>query len=85
MYKELCFIQRNNVNQNCLHVDGDFKMGDRSTLATHLSQEIKDFVMEQLRLGLIVFQNMAKLRQHVKNMLRICSSLNKMLRCCLGN
>jgi len=52
-------------------------MGDTFAFATHLSQEIKDFVMEQLRLGLIVFQNMAKHRQHVKNiMLRTCE-LNK--------
>ncbi len=48
-------------------------MGDRFAFATHLSQKLKNFVMEQLRLGLIVSQIMAKHRQHVKNiMLRTC-------------
>jgi len=35
---ELCFIQRNHVNQNGLHVHGDLMMGDRFTFATRLSQ-----------------------------------------------
>jgi hypothetical protein len=70
---ELCFIQRNHVNQNGLHLHGDLKMGDKSTFATHLFEQIKDFVMEQLRLGFTVFQIMAKHRQHVNNiMLRTC-------------
>jgi hypothetical protein len=48
-------------------------MGDRCAFATHLSQKIKDFVMEQLSLGLTMSQIMAKHRQHVKNiMLRTC-------------
>jgi hypothetical protein len=37
-------------------------MGDRYAFATHLSQQIKDFGMEQLRLGFIMFQIMAKHR-----------------------
>jgi hypothetical protein len=41
-------------------------MGERFAFATHLSQEIKDFVMEQLRLGLMVSQLMAKHRGDVK-------------------
>jgi hypothetical protein len=70
---KLCFIQQNHVNQDNLHVHGDFTMGDRFAFATHLSQKLKNFVMEQLRLGLIVSQIMAKHRQHVKNiMLRTC-------------
>jgi hypothetical protein len=67
-------------------------MGDRSTFATHLLEHIKDFVMEQLKLGLTMFQIMAKHRQHVKNiMLRTCELNKDMfftkqdLRCCLGN
>jgi hypothetical protein len=48
-------------------------MGDRSTFATHLLKQIKDFVMQQLKLGLTMFQIMAKHKQHVKNiMLRTC-------------
>jgi methylase of polypeptide subunit release factors len=48
-------------------------MGDKCAFVVHLSQKIKDFVMEQLKLGLIMFQIKAKHRQHVKNiMLRTC-------------
>jgi hypothetical protein len=49
---ELCFIQQNHINQDGLHVHGDLKMNDRSTFVAHLSQENKDFVMEQLKLRL---------------------------------
>jgi hypothetical protein len=49
---ELCFIQRNHINPDGLHVHGDLKMSDRSTFVAHLSQENKDFVMKQLKLGL---------------------------------
>jgi len=41
-------------------------MGDKCAFVAHLSQKIKNFVMEQLSLGLIMFQIMAKHRQHVK-------------------
>jgi len=41
-------------------------MGDRFAFAANLLEEIKDFVMEQLRLGLTMFQIMANHRQHVK-------------------
>jgi hypothetical protein len=34
---KLCFIQQNHVNQNNLHVHGDFTMGDKFSFATHLS------------------------------------------------
>jgi hypothetical protein len=37
-------------------------MGDKSTFAAHLLEEIKDFVMEQLRLALTMFEIMAKHR-----------------------
>jgi hypothetical protein len=47
---ELCFIQRNHVNQDGLHVHGDFKMGDKFAFAAHLLEQIKDFMMEQLKL-----------------------------------
>jgi hypothetical protein len=40
-------------------------MGDRFAFVTHLSQEIKNFVMEQLRLGPIEFQIMTKHKQYV--------------------
>jgi hypothetical protein len=52
-------------------------MGDRSTFVTHLSQEIKDFIMEQLRLSLTMFQIMAKHKQHVKNIMLGTCELNK--------
>jgi hypothetical protein len=52
-------------------------MGDRSTFVTHLSQEIKDFIVEQLRLSLTMFQIMAKHKQHVKNIMLGTSELNK--------
>jgi hypothetical protein len=74
---ELCFIQQNHVKQNGLHVHGDLKMCDIFAFVVHLSKEIQNFVMEQLRIGLTVFQIMAKHRQHAKNtMLRTCE-LNK--------
>ncbi len=63
---KLYFIQWNHANQDGLHVHEDLKMGERFAFATHLSQEIKDFVMEQLRLGLMVSQLMAKHRGDVK-------------------
>jgi len=44
-------------------------MCDRSVFIAHLSEKIKDFVMEQLRFGLIMCQIMAKHRQHVKNIM----------------
>ncbi len=70
---KLCFIQQNRVNQDVLHVHKDLKMGERFAFATHLSQKIKDFAMEQLRLGLTVSQLIAKHRGDVKNiMLRTC-------------
>ncbi len=74
---KLCFIQRNHVNQNGLHVHGDLKVGDRFAFATPLSEYINDFVMEQLRLGFIVFQIMEKHRQHVKNIMLRTYELNR--------
>ncbi len=59
----------------CVH--GDLKMGDKSTFATHLLEYIKDFAMEQLRLGLKVSQIMAKHRQHVKNIMLGTCEFNK--------
>jgi hypothetical protein len=48
-------------------------MDDRFAFATHLLEQIKDFVMEQLRLGFTMSRIMAKHRHHVKNiMLRTC-------------
>jgi hypothetical protein len=44
-------------------------MGDRFAFVAHLSKYIKDFVMKQLRLEFIMFQIMAKHRQHVNNMM----------------
>jgi hypothetical protein len=44
-------------------------MGDKFAFATHLLEEIKDFVMEQLKLGLTMSQIMKKHRQHVKNIM----------------
>jgi hypothetical protein len=35
-------------------------MGDRFAFIVHLSEQIKDFVMEQLNLRLTMFQIMAK-------------------------
>jgi hypothetical protein len=52
-------------------------MGDRSTFAARLSKQIKDFVMEQLKLGLTMFQIMAKHKQHVKNIMLGTCELNK--------
>ncbi len=43
----------------------------------HLSNHIKDFVMEQLRLGLTMFRIMAKHRQHVKNIMLGTCELNR--------
>jgi hypothetical protein len=63
---ELCCIQQNHFNQDGLHVHGDLKMGDRFAFVANLLEEIKDFMMEQLRLGLTMFQIMANHRQHVK-------------------
>jgi hypothetical protein len=90
---QLCFIQGNHVNQDGLHVHGDLKMGDKSAFAAHLSKEIKDFMMEQLKLGLKVSQIREIHRQHVKNiMLRTCELNRDMFLikqdvpwCCLGN
>ncbi len=67
---ELCFIQQNHVNQDGLHVHGDFK------IIAHLLEKIKDFVMEQLMFGLTVFQIMTKHRQHVKNIMLGTCELN---------
>jgi hypothetical protein len=66
---ELWFIQKNHVKQNGLHVHGDLNMGDRSAFVAHLPKQYKDFVMEQLRFGLTMFQIMAKHKQHVKNIM----------------
>jgi hypothetical protein len=52
-------------------------MGNRFAFATHLSQDINDFVMEQLRLGLTLFQIMAKHRGHVKNIMLKTCELNR--------
>jgi hypothetical protein len=74
---KLCFIQQNHVKQDGLHVHGHYKMGDRSAFAAHLSEHIKDFVMEQLRLRLAMSQIMAKHRQHVKNIMLMTCELNR--------
>jgi hypothetical protein len=74
---KLCFIQWNHVNQNCLHVHGDFKMGDIYKFFAHLSQQIKDFVMEKLKLVLTTFQIMAKYKEHVKNIMLVICEFNK--------
>jgi hypothetical protein len=48
-------------------------MVDIFAFVVHLSEEIQDFVMEKLMLGLTISQIMAKHRQHVKNtMLKTC-------------
>ncbi len=73
---QIFFIQQNHVNQDGLHVHGDLKMGDRFTFIAHLSQEMKDFLMEQLRFGFTLFQIMTKHRQHVKNIMLGTCSLN---------
>ncbi len=73
----LCFIQQNHVNQNGLHVHGDLNMGDKSTFSAHLSKQIKDFVMRQLKFRLTVSQIMAKPKQHVKNIMLGTCSLNR--------
>jgi hypothetical protein len=52
-------------------------MGDTSTFATHSSKHIKDFVMEQLRLGLTMSQIMENHRQHVKNIMLGTCELNR--------
>jgi hypothetical protein len=52
-------------------------MGDIFTFFAHLSQEIKDFVMEQLRLGFTLFQIMTKHRQHVKIVMLGTCELNR--------
>jgi hypothetical protein len=52
-------------------------MGDRFAFATHLSQEIKDFVMEQLKFWLTMSQIMAKHRRHVKNIVLGTCELNR--------
>jgi hypothetical protein len=52
-------------------------MGDKSTFATHLLEDIKDFVMEQLRLGLLMSQIMEKHKHHVKNMMLGTCELNR--------
>jgi hypothetical protein len=54
---ELCFIQHKHVHQDGLHVHGDLKIGNKFAIATHLSQEMKDFVMEQLKLCFKSWQN----------------------------
>jgi hypothetical protein len=74
---ELCFIQENHVNQNGLHVQGDLKMGDRFAFATHLLEQIDDFMMEQIKFGLTMFQIMAKHRRHVKNIMLGTCELNR--------
>jgi hypothetical protein len=35
---KLCFIQRNHVNQDGLHVHGDLKMGDKYAFVIHSSK-----------------------------------------------
>jgi hypothetical protein len=52
-------------------------MGDKSAFATHLLEKIKDFVMEQLKLGLIMSQIMAKHKAHVKNIMLGTCDLNR--------
>jgi hypothetical protein len=52
-------------------------MGDRFAFATHLSQEIKDFVMEQLKFGLTMSQIVAKHRRHVKSIVLGTCELNR--------
>jgi hypothetical protein len=41
-------------------------MGDKSTYVAHLLEEIKDFVMKQLRLGVSMSQIIEIHRHHVK-------------------
>jgi hypothetical protein len=55
-------------------------MVDIFAFTTHLLEEIQDFVMEQLMLGLTMSQIMTKHRQHVKNtMLKTCELNRDML------
>jgi len=42
------YVSFNEIMLINVHVHGDLKMGDRYAFVTHLSQQIKDFVMEQL-------------------------------------
>jgi len=58
-------------------VHGELKMGNIYVFVAHLSQVIKDFEMDQLKLGFIVFQIMAKHRQHVKNIILGTCELNR--------
>jgi len=50
-------------------------MGDIYKFVAHLSQEIKDFVMEKLKLTMS--QIMAKHKEHVKNIMLVTCELNK--------
>jgi hypothetical protein len=56
MYQNYVSFNKNHVKKNGLHVHGDLKMRDIFAFVIHLSKEIQNFVMEQLRVGLIVFQ-----------------------------
>jgi hypothetical protein len=58
-------------------VHEDFKMGGIYTFVAHLSQQIKDFVMEKLKLGFTMFQIMAKHKEDVKNIMLVTCELNK--------
>jgi len=69
-------MYQNHVNQYGLHVHGDLKMGDIFAFIAHLSQKIKDFVMEQLKIGFIVSQIMAKHTHHAKNIMLGSYELN---------
>jgi hypothetical protein len=74
---KLCFIQQNHINQEGLHVHEDLKMGGIYIFVVHLSQQIKDFVMEKLKLGFTMSQIMAKHKEHVKNIMLVTCELNK--------
>jgi len=53
----LCFIQQNHVNQDGLHVHGALKMGHRFVFVADLLEQIKDLVMEQLKLRFTMSPN----------------------------
>jgi len=57
MHKNYVSSKNNHVHQDGLHVHGDLKMHNKFAFSTHLSKEMKDFVMEQLKLCLKSWQN----------------------------
>jgi hypothetical protein len=74
---EITYHEMKHVNLKGFFCHGSTKTGHKSRFSSHLSQEVREFIMTHLHLGLSIPQIMAK---HRKRFLEVCESGEELTR-----